>query len=134
MQLNFSISELCRSEIAAQNNINNTPTLPVCDNLLDLIFYVLQPLRDKIGKPITVTSGYRCKALNSHPKIKGASNSQHLTGNAADIKISYIKPVDIWCYIQKSGIEYDQCILEYNSWVHISYKHGKNLKQAFRID
>lgn len=134
MQLNFSISELCHSHIATQYKIDNKPTLAVCDNLLDLIFYVLQPLRDKLGKPIIVTSGYRCKALNSHPKIKGASNSQHLTGNAADIKVSYITPYNLWMYIQSSGIEYDQLILEYNSWVHISYKHKGNRKQAFRID
>ena len=134
MQLNFSISELCHSDIANQYKIDNKPTMAVCDNLLDLIFYVLQPLRDKLGKPIIITSGYRCKALNSHPKIKGANNSQHITGHAADIKVSYITPYNLWIYIQNSGIEYDQCILEYNSWVHISYKHKGNRKQAFRID
>lgn len=133
MQLNFSISELCRSSIATECKINNTPTIPICDNLLDLIFYVLQPLRDKLGRPIIVTSGYRCKLLNSHPKIKGASNSQHLTGHAADIKVPSCTPYNLWMYIKSCGIEYDQCILEYNQWVHISFNKGKNRKQSFKI-
>ena len=132
--LNFSITELCHSDIASIYGIPNRPTPQVCDNLLNLIWYVLQPLRDKLGKPIIVTSGYRSKQLNAHPKIKGANNSQHLIGQAADIKLMGCKPVELWQYIQKSGIEYDQCILEYNSWVHISYNHKKNRKQAFTIN
>ena len=132
--LNFSISELCHSDIAIQYKIDNKPTLAVCDNLLTLIFYVLQPLRNKLGKPIIINSGYRCKQLNSHPKIKGAANSQHIEGKAADLKVNGLTPYNLWMYIQSSGIEYDQAILEYNSWVHISFNKGKNRKQAFRID
>lgn len=129
--LNFSISELCHSDIAAQNKINNTPSLQVCDNLLNLIFYVLQPLRDKLGKPIIINSGYRCQKLNA--AVKGAANSQHLAGQAADIRVNALTPYNLWMYIQDCGIEYDQCILEYNQWVHISFNKGHNRKQAFRV-
>lgn len=133
MTLNFSISELCYSDIAKKYGIKNIPSVEVCDNLLNLIFYVLQPLRDKLGKPIIINSGYRCKALNSHPLIKGVSNSQHLTGQAADIKVKGVRAEDLWMYIQTSGIIYDQCILEYGQWVHISFNKGYNRKQCFKV-
>lgn len=132
--LNFSISELCHSDIAKTYGIANTPTVEVCDNLLLLIFHVLQPLREKLGKAVIINSGYRSKQLNAHPKIRGAANSQHLTGQAADIRVNGCNPADLWRYIQKSEIVYDQLILEYNSWVHISYNKARNRMQTFRID
>lgn len=131
--LNFSIKELCHSDIATQYGIKNIPSVEVCDNLLNLIFYVLQPLRDKLGKPIIINSGYRCKQLNSHPKIKGAANSQHLTGQAADIRVNGCNPQTLINFINQSGIKYDQLINEYDRWVHISYNHNKNRKQCFKL-
>lgn len=131
--LNFSIKELCHSDIAEQYGIKNIPSIEVCDNLLNLIFYVLQPLRDKLGKPIIINSGYRCKQLNSHPKIKGAANSNHLYGFAADIRVSGMPPRQLWQFVKDSGIEYDECILEYNSWVHLAYRKGNNRHKFFEI-
>ena len=130
--LNFSINELCYSDIANKYGIKNIPSISECDNLLNLIFYVLQPLRDKLGKPIIINSGYRCKALNSHPLIKGVSNSQHLTGQAADIRVNGCTPSRLIDFIKTSGIEYDQLINE-GSWVHISYNKNHNRKQCFKI-
>lgn len=43
----------------------------------------LQLARDRIGRPLVVTSGYRCPEHNR--AVGGAANSQHLLGNAADI-------------------------------------------------
>ena len=63
MELNFSIAELLASESAEIYKIKNTPTLSSIENMVKLIFYVLQPLRDKLGKPVIVTSGFRCAAL-----------------------------------------------------------------------
>lgn len=131
--LNFTISELCYSDIAKKYGIKNIPSISECDNLLNLIFYVLQPLRDKLGKPIIINSGYRCKALNSHPLIKGANNSQHLTGKAADIRVNGCTPARLIDFIKTSGIEYDQCINEFDRWVHISFNKGHNRKQCFKI-
>ena len=131
--LNFSIKELCHSDIAIKEGINNTPDIKACDNLLNLIFYVLQPLRDRLGKTIIITSGYRCPRLNSHPNIKGATNSNHLFGRAADIRVANCPPRNLWQYIKDSGLEFDECILEYNSWVHISYNRGANRKRFFEI-
>lgn len=129
--LNFSMSELCYSDIAKKYNIKNIPSITECDNLLNLIFYVLQPLRDKLGKPIIINSGYRCKALNS--KIGGVSNSQHLLGQACDLRVNGCTPSTLIEFIKASGIEYDQLINEYDKWVHISFNKGHNRKQCFKI-
>jgi uncharacterized protein YcbK (DUF882 family) len=42
----------------------------------------LQVIRDIVGLPITITSGYRCKKHNL--EINGAKESQHMMGNAVD--------------------------------------------------
>lgn len=81
--MNFTVDELCRSKTAQRRGINNTPTPSIRVNLEKLIANVLQPLRDKYGKPIIVDSGYRCPKLNQ--AVGGAKTSQHLYGQAADI-------------------------------------------------
>ena len=132
MKLNFTLEEMCRSDIAKQNKIKNEPCLEYCDNLLLLITNVLQPLRDKLGKPIKVTSGYRCEKLNK--MIPGSAQySQHMLGQAADIQVNGCSTKDLFDYIKKSGIEYDQLINEYDRWVHVSYRPGYNRRQAFKL-
>lgn len=135
MKLNFTMSELLHSDEAIRHKINNIPNdKQVLDNLLVLITECLQPIRDYIGKPIRITSGYRCKTLNDLPTIRGAKNSQHLFGEAADIVISGITPKQVIEKIIASGIEYDQLIDEYDLWTHISFKKGHNRKQPpFKI-
>lgn len=121
--LNFSISELVHSDTANKFRINNTPNLIALDNMLELIFYVLQPLRIKLGKPIIITSGYRCPKLNQ--LVGGVKNSQHLEGKAVDIVVKGMSPNDLIAFILKSGIEFDQLINE-KTWVHISFSKGHN--------
>ncbi|MCM1073933.1 MAG: D-Ala-D-Ala carboxypeptidase family metallohydrolase [Bacteroides sp.] len=132
MNLNFTISELVHSDTALKYRIDNTPNVSISDNLLKLIFYCLQPIRDKLNKPMIITSGFRCKALNSHPSIKGVSNSQHCTGQAADFVVPGMSIQSIIDFIIKSGIEFDQLINEYDKWVHISFNKGKNRKQVLK--
>ena len=80
----FTIKELTKSTTAQQKGIKNVPSKEQEQNLIALIENVLDPLREAYGKPIVVTSGYRCPALNK--AVGGASNSQHMTGQAADIR------------------------------------------------
>ena len=132
MELNFTFKELCNSDIAKQCKINNQPvTIEQYQNMMELIFNVLQPLRDRLGKPVNITSGFRCPLLNS--KVGGVGNSQHLTGCAADIYVSGCTPRTLFDYIKGSGIVYDQLINEYDQWVHVSYRKGHNRKQAFKL-
>ena len=130
--LNFTISELVKSDVAKQFNIDNKPNLTELDNLLNLIFYCLQPIRDKIKKPMIITSGYRCPKLNSHPKINGSVNSNHLYGRAADFHIQGMTIQQTIDFILKLGIEFDELGNEYNKWVHIAYRKGNNRKKVFK--
>lgn len=137
MGLNFKMSELIHSDTAIRYKINNMPDINSLDCMLDLIVNCLQKVRDKIGKPMIITSGYRCPEVNK--KVGGVVDahgnpiSQHCKGQAADFTVSGLTPAQIVQIIKTSGIEYDQLINEYNKWVHISYVNGKNRKQCFNI-
>ena len=133
IKLNFTMSELLKSEVAEKYNIYNVPEKEHLDNLLLLICNVLQPLRNYINKPIIITSGYRNPRLNSHPLINGASNSQHCNGQAVDFTIKGMTPKQIIEKVKGSGVEFDQLINEHNIWVHVSYNKGKNRKQVLEI-
>lgn len=129
--LNFSISELIKSDKAKQKGIRNMPSISQVDNMLNLIFYCLQPVRNLLNKPMIITSGFRNQELNK--LVGGVSNSQHLEGKAADFIIKSESVAGIIFKIQTSNIEYDQLINEYDKWVHISFNKGKNRKQYRKI-
>lgn len=133
IELNFTMSELLKSDIAEKYNIYNVPDKQSLDNMLTLIIECLQPIRNYIDKPMNISSGYRNPRLNSHPLINGKSNSQHCTGQAADFTVKGMTPKQIIEKVKASGVEYDQLINEHNIWVHISYNKGKNRKQVLEI-
>jgi len=134
MQLtkDFSLSEMTNSRTATANNIQNVPNDEQIANLRALCVQVLQPARDKIGRAITINSGFRSLALNSILS-KASSTSQHLQGEAADITMSDKNSnMELFAIIRDLG-NYDQLIDEKNfSWIHVSWKRaGNNRKQAF---
>ena len=131
MKLNFSFSELLYSTTAEQYRIKNIPDLEEADNLLELIVYCLQPIRDKLGKPMIITSGYRCEELNN--KIGGVKNSQHTKGQAVDFKVKGMTAKEVINFIVDNDFEFDQLINEHDMWVHISYAKEKNRKQVLKI-
>lgn len=130
MNLNFKISELTYSETANIYKINNMPDIKSLDNMLELIYYCLQPIRDKLQKPMTITSGYRCSKVNN--LVGGANNSQHAKGQAVDFIVKDMTPTQVVDFIKKTGIEFDQLINEYNKWTHISFVKGNNRKQVLK--
>ena len=117
----FTINELCRSETASKHKIDNTPSAEIIANLTALVDNVLDPLREAWGRPIIVTSGYRCEALNK--LVGGVPTSQHKQGQAADISTGSIKDnKKLFELAIKLKLPYDQIIDEYAyKWVHISY-------------
>ena len=133
IELNFTMSELLKSDIAEKYNISNIPDKQSLDNMLTLIIECLQPIRNFIDKPMNISSGYRSPRLNGHPLINGAQNSQHVTGQAVDFTVKGMTPKQIIEMIKRSGVEVDQCINERNCWVHLSYNKGKNRNQFFDI-
>ena len=136
--LNFSISELIRSDIAKNAGIDNTPSIAQIDNLLNLIFYCLQPIRDKLKKPMIITSGFRNEELNK--AVGGSANSQHMKGEAADIVPSVrtennfnilfnlAKEVDFDQLILERRYDYKACYVQ--TWIHISFKKSGNRRQV----
>lgn len=130
----FSVKELSHSSTAISKGIdNNVYDQEIKDNLSALIMMVLDPIREKYGKPIVISSGYRCKELNA--VVGGASSSQHTKGQAADISTgSKEENKKIFELIKESGV-YDQLINESDfSWVHVSYKRiGYNRKQILNL-
>lgn len=129
--MNFTISELINSDTANRLKINNMPDINSLDCMFDLICDCLQPIRDKIKKPMIINSGYRCWQLNK--AIGGVENSQHNKGQAVDFYIKEMSISDIIDFIVKSGVPYDQLINEHNAWVHISYRKGNNRRQVLKV-
>ena len=132
---NFCLAELTSSETARICHIDNTPSEEVCLKLKSLCENVLQPLREAWGKPIIVTSGYRCPKLNK--AVGGAASSQHMLGQAADIHTVSDDPKEnkqLYDLIRKLNLPVDQCINEYGyNWIHVSYSL-RNRRQYFAID
>lgn len=128
----FTINELCRSTVAINNGIDNTPGDDVKKRLTSLVDNVLDPLRDWYGKPIKVNSGYRCPELNE--AVGGVSTSQHVKGEAADIDTGNISEnKKLFDYI-KYNLPHDQLIWESGGkWVHVSYKDSYNRYQSFSL-
>lgn len=62
----------------------------------------LQKIRDHFGKPVTITSGYRCETHNK--KIGGATRSYHSLGQAADIVVSGVSSREVAKYAESIGI------------------------------
>ena len=126
----FTLEELC----ATKTGLTNIPNWQAVENLKALVNNVLDPLRESWGKPIIVTSGFRCKAVND--KVGGVATSQHTKGEAADIDIGTPeKNKELFDFICKSGITFDQLLLENRGqWIHISYNINKNRQQILYIN
>lgn len=131
----FTIKELTESNTANKNNIDNTPNKQEEYNLIQLVDNILDPLREGYGKPIIVTSGFRCEKLNN--LVKGSKTSQHKTGQAADIKtVKDTKEENkkLFELIQKLDLPFDQLIDEHNyDYIHVSYSSTKNRKQILHM-
>ena len=128
----FTIKELCKSSTATYKGINNTPNSEIVNNLEQLVEFILDPLREKYGKPIHVNGAYRCPALNK--AVNGSKTSQHMSGLAADITAgSVAKNKILFNLVQELNLPFDQLIDEKHfRWVHVSYS-DKPRKQILHL-
>lgn len=123
----FTLEELVKSDYAIRHGIVNDSNEEQTENLKLLCLNVLQPLRDAIGIPIGIDSGFRNYEVNH--AIGGAKNSQHTEGKAADIVTFEYTPIELIKKIVKLKLPFDQCIQEFDEWTHISFNQASNRGQ-----
>lgn len=129
----FSFQEFERSETATRHAIDNTIPDRLKGNVATLVDSVLDPLREAWGKPIRVSSGYRCRELNR--MVGGSKSSHHMRGMAADITSG--NKVDnrrLFQLVVDLGLPFTQLIDESGfSWVHVSLDPGNVKRQVLRL-
>ena len=139
MQLSkhFTLEEFEKSQTATRKGIKNKAGSGEIKNLGDLCYEILEPVRVKFDKPVTITSGYRSEELCE--AIGSKKTSQHAKGQAVDFEIAGVSNLAIAIYIS-NNCDFDQLILEYytgepsSGWVHVSYSEGSNRKQVLTFD
>lgn len=129
----FTLKELCRSNVAEVRRIENKPNTQQEKALTALVDNVLDPLRDRFGKPIIINSGFRSKDLNG--AVGGSKTSQHMKGEAADIYAGTKEGNRDLFEIIRKHLPFDQLINENNfSWVHVSYRaDGSNRGEILKL-
>ena len=123
---NLTLSEVTKSLTAKRLGINNEPDDWVTENLRQVAINIFQPVRECLGVPIYVSSGYRSPELNK--AIGGSRRSQHMEGRALDLDADVYGKctnADIFNYIREN-LEFDQLIWEFGDqdnpdWVHVSF-------------
>ncbi|MCD7914039.1 MAG: D-Ala-D-Ala carboxypeptidase family metallohydrolase [Tannerellaceae bacterium] len=121
----FKLEEFIRSDTAISRKITNEPGEKEIANLIQLCIRLLQPLREHMGEPLLINSGYRCPELNR--AVGGVATSQHVTGEAADVRCSH--PGKLLAALLELKLDFDQAIL-YPGFLHLSYRPGHNRKQV----
>ena len=114
---NFTLEEMVAT---SHRGLQDISTLGVVQNLQKLCVLVLQPLRDAIGRPVYINSGYRSKRLNA--RVGGVPNSRHLQGKAADIHCDNLDYAKVVFDILKQNPNVDKVLLERKGrscWVHV---------------
>ena len=128
----FTIKELTNSSVAQTKRIDNKPNALQESALTALVENVLDPLRERFGKPIIVSSGFRCQDLNK--AVGGAATSQHMKGEAADIYTGTKEGNKELFDIIRKELNFDQVIDEKDfSWIHVSYRKSGNRKQTLKL-
>ena len=133
----FTLEEFEKSQTATRKGIINKAGAGEVKNLTDLCYGVLELVRAKFEKPITITSGFRSEELSV--AIGSKATSQHCSGNAVDLEVISISNLEVALWIQ-GNCDFDQLILEYytgetnSGWIHCSFKEGSNRKQVLTFD
>lgn len=132
----FSITEFLCSSVADKYQVSNIPgdeeLLAVLNNIKALVDNVLDPLRAMIGRPIIITSGYRCQRVNE--LVGGSKTSQHLSGKAADIHVQEYTPqqMDVVYQTIQMCYDFDQLIFyPSKNIIHISWNGDKNRQESW---
>ena len=135
----FTLAEMSASDYALRNAMDNTPGVEEVACLRSLCNTILESIRQQVGGPIVVTSGYRSVAVNH--SIGGSPTSQHMKGQAADFHIPGTGNSQVVKEIVYAStlIPFDQLILEGDEdrggWIHVSYApSGTERRQLLSAD
>ena len=132
----FELREFVTSQTARDHGLDNTPPAEAVENLRALCVHTLEPLREALGLPIIITSGYRTKELN-RLLVQHSNKSQHMNGEAADFYVGWNGPKEnapsrrellIKAFrqiITDDSIVFDQCII-YSSFIHVSHVRSRH--------
>ena len=126
----FTLQELCASQTAEKHGIDNVPSEQEVENLRRLCEGCLEPLREALGLPVVITSGFRTKELNNL-LAHSSKHSQHMTGQAADFYVASTSSATDGAQrellikafreiLTNPKIDFDQLIL-YPNFIHVSY-------------
>jgi len=126
----FTFDEMTVSQLAARDGFDNNPP-PEARANLQLLCGALEQVRALFGAPIIVSSGFRSEKVNR--LIGGATNSQHVQGLAADFTVIEVSPRETVRRISESAVPFDQLILEFDRWVHLSVARGTPRRQVLTM-
>jgi zinc D-Ala-D-Ala carboxypeptidase len=126
LSANFTLEELTRSEAASRNGWDNTPNGQEIDNLKRLAALLQQVKTAVSGKAVMVTSGFRSKKVND--SVGSKDTSQHRLGCAADFRVPGMRPREVVEACIAAGVPFDQIILEFDSWTHVSIPNTSEFK------
>lgn len=115
----FTLEEFTRSDTAARLGIDNTPPADVVEELRATAL-MMERVREILGAPIVISSGYRCLALNR--AVGSKDTSAHVWGGAVDFTCeAFGTPLEIAQRLsqRQALLGYDQIIHEWKRWVHI---------------
>lgn len=118
----FTLEELTHSEAAARNGWDNSPNQEEIANLQRLA-YLLEKVKEAVGgKPVMINSGFRSKQVND--SVGSKDSSQHRLGCAADLRVPGMTPKQVVEACIAASVPFDQIILEFDAWTHISVPNG----------
>lgn len=126
------MDEMIYSKTGNKHHINNIPSHTEQMALRELVKRLLQPLRIAYGKPIYISSGYRCPELNK--LVGGVPSSQHVKGEAADCIVDG-PASDLLAVLQANTFPFDQAILyRKRNFLHLSLRAYGNRKLIIVIN
>ena len=132
----FKLSEFTKSITAERLGIDNKPGYEEVLAMRHLCREVLEPLRQHYGKPIRITSGYRCEELNR--AVGGVGRSQHMLGEAADLSVPNEQVAREWFQWIAHHTDFDQMLFEHSSrmrnrWLHLSCRWDRRRNRHMAI-
>lgn len=113
----FTLEEFTHSQTAARNGIDNSVPEALMPNLLRLA-EMLEAVRKVFGRAVFISSGYRCERVNQ--LVGSTPPSRHCLALAADFTILPLTPDSVTRTIAGSELPFDQVILEFDHWTHLS--------------